>query len=104
VVSQGRKRELWTQVAERDGYRCVLCNQPSTGGAHHILSRSQLVGPSNEALLWRVENLCRLCEPCHRNAPGKRGELLVLLKERYGYSYEDEPFASYVDIAEGGVG
>ena len=104
MISQGRKRELWMQVAERDGMKCVLCGKPSTGGAHHVLPVSQLVGPRNEALLWRVENLCRLCEPCHRDAPGKRGELLLLLKNRYGYQYEQEPFATYVDIAEGGVG
>ena len=104
MPTQKRKQELWLQVAERDGYSCAVCGQPATGGAHHIIPRSQLSSRKNEALLWRVENMIDLCATCHDHASGKRGELLVLLKERYGYSYDSEPFATYVDIKEGGIG
>lgn len=104
MISEKHKKQLWLDVWGRDGGRCVLCGKPSTGGCHEIISKAQLPGKHNETKLYQLKNMCRLCQPCHERAGGKRGELLVLLKERHHYDYSDEPFTSYVDIEEGGIG
>ncbi len=50
------------RIAERDNYRCRLCDSPAQD-VHHIIFRSQ--GGTNEE-----SNLICLCRRCHERAHG----------------------------------
>lgn len=75
-------------VIERDKGKCILCGKPYQE-IHHIKYRSAC-GKS------ALENLCCLCWHCHRvkihdgiHPKEYRKALQGILKERYGYEYEN---------------
>ena len=83
-------------VAERDRGCCILCGAVS-GPPHHILPRKR----GGHVL----KNLCCLCLTCHKLAHGEgkdapnmrdtRIRLFNTLQERYGYTYDEEPWSEY---------
>ena len=87
-------------VWRRDNCKCAVCGStkivgvPFKSGAHHVFGRNarpdlRLVG----------KYLALLCEADHRdNANTKpfQAKLLKILRDKYGYSYENEPEAQWL--------
>ena len=92
----GIEEETHNLVVERDNYRCVACGKRSVE-VHEVIPRSQLPGASNEDTLFAVRNRCCLCRTCHTQVHTVWGRVMLfgLLKLKYGYVYNDEPFAKY---------
>lgn len=64
-----KKLDLYRAVAERDGNRCVSCNQYIEPGTipHHRIRKSQ----GGEDTMENLEMLC--AENCHHITDGKLG-------------------------------
>ena len=75
-------RDLRRAVYERDEGRCILC-----GGAfweiHHIIPRNRKAPLSRE--IWRKENMCCICQPCHDNTRETRTRCVDRMVELHGY-------------------
>lgn len=72
-------KKVYTEVRERDLWRCRACGLADLLEAHHIVFRSQ-GGPDT------LENLITLCKHCHMAAHRyeiTREELHELRKARY---------------------
>lgn len=70
--------------------RCLLCNKHADD-VHEIMPRSWF-GSRNKDECFKIENRCCLCRSCHNGVVSdeKRGELLYIMSQRYGYQYQDE--------------
>lgn len=95
------ERALRQEVIERDRV-CMDCGGPGEE-VHHILPRSRF-GKHGKEKLWALKNLVLLCVRCHQLSNGgagahtreRRQAHMTLLKECYGYDYNDEPWKSYI--------
>ncbi len=95
----GIEDETAAVVYERDRGRCVVCGKKAQD-IHEIVPRSALPGKRNEGLLFSPRNRCLLCRNCHEKVHTVWGRvmLLGLLKLKYGYKYDDQPFARYFEV------
>ena len=83
----------------RDGSCCIICGSPAiigepfVSGAHHIFSRG-----AHPELMYEPRNGCLACVKCHENANTERKirKFLFIMRLKYGYSYEDAPYSSYI--------
>ena len=89
------QRRMVSDAWERDNGVCVNCGRPGCD-VHHIIRRSV------DLKTWQPRNLITLCRDCHDRAHSAyaRGLLLETMAERYGYTYEDEPFVGYVRMRQ----
>lgn len=94
------QKRIWQRTWDRDGGRCADCGS-WTANVHHIVS---LGSGWNERLIWQEKNMVCLCPNCHIEQPGTIGahnqkaryRHISLLAQRFGYAYEDEPWANVV--------
>jgi len=86
------KREVYEQVVERDEGACVDCGKAG-GLLHHVIPKSMLMG-RRKIERDQCKNLVVLCVLCHAGAHTKaaRKRHLTLLRERWGYIYDDFPW------------
>lgn len=93
ILSPDEQEALRRQVAVRDDYRCILCNQPAVDVAH-IVPRSH--GVKNSAVIWSLKNLACCCRRCHIETKDQRRRFLKRMQEIYNYDYSMQPFAQYL--------
>jgi len=89
------RKKVTLQVIQRDGGHCVLDGKPASE-VHEIVPRSRF-GRKNKALCYCMKNMVCLSRKPHAKAHTRpmRIALLTLLAEKYGYSYDDEPWREY---------
>ena len=94
-------------VIERDEW-CVMCGNPEYE-LHHVCPRSRF-GKNNRAECWQVKNMVLLCPFHHRLEKHGAGAhthaagvfLLTMLRDKFGYSYDEAPWSEYVEEATDG--
>lgn len=87
------QRAIHDQVLERDGSLCADCGRYSME-AHHIVKRGYF-GKRGERKTWAMRNMVCLCPEHHKpfaHTKAARKRHLEYLRERYGYSYDDDPW------------
>jgi 5-methylcytosine-specific restriction endonuclease McrA len=82
------------RIIERDEF-CLVCGRVGTD-LHEIIPRSMLL-PGNAQLCWSEKNRCLLCRQCHNKAHTVeyRKKILLRMKLRYGYKYEEQVYKRY---------
>ena len=96
-----KHRVTWGAVVARDGGRCIKCGAEAVS-VHEIVRRSAF--GLDKSQCFTVRNMCCVCSECDADSasPYVRGEMLRVLRDRHGYTYEDEPWRWYVDGIRGG--
>jgi hypothetical protein len=92
------KRQLDPQIISRDR-RCLLCGSETLLDVHEILSKSKFATGELDTCL-NPRNMILLCRRHHnivQGHPRLSGHLLRILRDKYRYCYDDEPFAWYVE-------
>jgi 5-methylcytosine-specific restriction endonuclease McrA len=87
--------KLRAKIVERDGGNCLLCGKQGAH-IHEIVPRSALL-PGNAKLCWSEKNRCLLCPECHDKAHTVPYRSLILgkMRDRYGYTYEEQVYKRY---------
>lgn len=86
----------------RDDGKCIYpgagkyrCGKPANGGIDHLTGRLESKKPDfgNPHALW---NLAAACMGCHSNKTFEKvRDVLLFLKERYGYEYGERRYKEY---------
>lgn len=92
-------RESREKVGKRDRGQCVVCDRYAHD-VHEIIPRSALPGKQNASILFSEKNRCCLCRKCHASVHTVWGRtmLLGLMKLKYGYRYQEQPFSNYFGV------
>ncbi len=79
------------EVAIRDQYTCLRCGRRGWD-IGHILPKGRY-----PELKHTKKNLVTLCRRCHVDTENVRGrrELLALMTERHGYTYDEDQYRGY---------
>lgn len=87
--------QIKAEVIRRESSKCFLCRRTGDD-VHEIVPRSRF-GRRNADLCFSMRNSVLLCRECHSESHTRamRTRLIFGLEEKYGYSYEDEPFIGY---------
>jgi len=95
-----RRERNYYRVLRRDKNSCVLCGVHDVH-VHEIIPRSKF-GQRRKHICFSEKNMVTLCVKHHEVAHNRkmRTELLGLLSDRYGYTYEEEEFLGYI---QGGI-
>jgi len=94
-----RKYDNQTRLAviARDKEKCVVCGRKGHD-VHEIVSRSHF-GSTNMDLCFAMKNRVVLCRDHHNQAQGQSKwikKLLAMLKDKWGYTYEERIFQRYL--------
>jgi len=86
------QQTIYQQVVERDEGACVDCHKAG-GLLHHVVPKSMLMG-RRKVERDQLKNLVVLCVLCHAGAHTKaaRKRHLTMLRERWGYIYDSQPW------------
>ena len=86
------QHSIYEQVVERDQGACQDCLR-AAHHIHHIIPRGWF-GKNGKHRGEVVSNLICLCRSCHERAHTKvaRRRHLTLLRERWGYVYDTQPW------------
>jgi 5-methylcytosine-specific restriction endonuclease McrA len=89
------RRVVYAQVVLRDKGQCVLCSNQAVD-VHEVCPRS-MFGAKTKGKCYTLRNMAAICRDCHGKVVSREGrhKLLVVLHDRFGYSYDDEPWRSY---------
>lgn len=95
------KQSVYQEVVERDEGACVDCLKAGEL-LHHVAPKSMLPGkrkPERD----QPKNLVVLCSLCDKMAHTKvaRKRHLALLRKKYGYSYDEQPWLGLLGEAQG---
>ena len=87
------KQSIFQQAAERDQGFCQDCDGRAADHIHHIVRRGYW-GKNAKHRGEVVENLICLCWHHHQGAHSKEAQRrhLMLLREKWGYKYPDQPW------------
>jgi len=89
------RQRMALKVIQRDGSCCILSGEPADD-VNEVVPRSHF-GRKNKALCYCMKNMVCLSREAHARAHTRpmRIKLLTLLAEKYGYTYDDEPWREY---------
>ena len=104
-----QRAELVPIVWARDKKLCLECGEEvivwdtESEAVHEVIPKSQF-GNKTMHRCFRLANMCLLCKGCHPEAASQasRYRLLVKLRERHGYDYSAEKWASVLRRGEDG--
>jgi len=87
----GRSVPVSVRIVLRDHGHCIRCGAPGDDVCH-ILPKGRYPELRSEE-----KNLCVLCRQCHVACESYAGrcELLTLMREKYGYEYEEKQYEGY---------
>ena len=94
------KQSVYQEAAERDEGFCQDCDRKAAGEIHHIVRRGYW-GKNAKHRGEVVENLICLCWHHHQGAHTKMAQArhLALLRERWGYPYDTQPWSGLLGEA-----
>ena len=91
------EKQTRKDAQERERGRCLLCNRRGAD-VHEIIPKSRF-GKLNMQDCFDIKNRVLLCRLCHEKAHTIeiRKRLLFIMKNKYGYSYEESIYEKYLE-------